>query len=130
MFKLAPFSRHFLAGFVVLIIAGIGLFACSKSGVVITKGSMEEWEGVKGWAILGEGASTNMTEQLCGVDLQNILLHSNLLPDEQQKVYELICGENASPEGFKEFYNALPELVRLDLVRAFELYGYHINEYG
>ncbi len=104
--------------------------SCTKSGIRVAQSDPKNWEGLSGWALLGERDSTGIQEKLCGTDLGDILMHTSLTPEAQKKMRNLLCGENASPEKFKAFYKALSEEDRLDLIRAFELFGYHVNEYG
>ncbi len=103
---------------------------CARRSVVITKGSVDEREGVKGSCVLGLEREGQIHRELCETDLPSILRGSKLTAKERSLLYGYICSESGTPEEIRAFYQGLSAEKRLSLMRAFERYGYYFNAYG
>ncbi len=105
--------------------------ACAEKSIIVTQGSPEVKGGYKGSCVLGDTAHSNsVLDSLCSGDLERILDHTSLTFIQRDELIEITCGEGASPRKVYEFYSSLPDFERGEMIRAFELYGYHLHGYG
>ncbi len=106
-------------------------WGCAQHSVLVSKGSPEVRGGYKGVCVLGDLEHTNsVLESLCSGDLEEILDHTSLSFDERDELLRLSCSEDGSAEKVYRFYTRLPDDKKGELVRAFQLYGYHLHGYG
>ncbi len=130
MSKKIKYPRHWIFLIAILSFIGLLLGSCTKRGVIVTKGAPEEREGYQGWIMLGDADGSHIYNELCTRDLARIISMASLDPDEGQQLSNAICGSDPSPAKAKAFYDRLSDPKRVDLFKAFEFYGYHINGYG
>ena len=119
---------------VTMVLLTLSLFfpaaGCTKKAVIVSKGAPEEREGYKGMCVLGEEKHNSVYDELCQGDLQKIVKHSKLDQFQQEELLRLICGGESDPEAIQRFYFSLPDEVRVDLIHAFDRYGYNLHGYG
>ncbi len=84
------------------------------------------------FALLGSPVESGgpIVKRLCNKDIDKIVSLAKLSKEQGERLVELICGPNASPEGFKQFFQSLPSDKRQRLIRSFEIFGYNVNGYG
>ena len=81
--------------------------------------------------VLGKSGNTSRDKDaLCGGDLKKILASTSLDLDQQQKLNSYICGGGNSVKALQDFFFGLPDSSRIQLKRAFELYGYKLQGFG
>ena len=106
--------------------------ACSKKAVIVTadRERLSDMDGC--FALLGTSVESGgpILKRLCNRDIEKIVALANLDSEQGQRLIDLICGPEASPEAFKKFFESLPPHQRQRLIRSFETYGYNINSYG
>ncbi len=104
---------------------------CAQHSIIVSKGAPEVKGGYKGLCVLGDLEHTNsVLDALCSGDLEQILDHTSLTFVQRDEFIEASCGQEASPKKVYELYTQLPDEQKGELVRAFELLGYHLHGYG
>lgn len=125
----SPSMLSFLMSILLALMPAINM-GCAKRSVVITKGSVEERQGVRGSCVLGLNTESTIHKELCSSDLPAILKGSKLSPLEQRTLFGYICKGQGGPEEIRAFYQALSVEKRISLMQAFERRGYYFNAYG
>ncbi|MDA8161316.1 MAG: hypothetical protein M0022_00195 [Desulfobacteraceae bacterium] len=114
-----------------LLAAGIVLAGCSKPAVILTSKHDLGMASKERLTVLGKSGSSSIDkETLCGGDLNKILGSTSLDPAQQQKLTSYICGGQDSVKALHDFYFSLPDSSRIELKKAFELYGYELQGFG
>ncbi|MGC9022765.1 MAG: hypothetical protein ACP5J5_06595 [Dissulfurimicrobium sp.] len=104
---------------------------CAKPGVAIHTTHDIGMANAERITLLGSGSSNKDIEALCNGDLEKILAAVSSLDGKQKEMVRYyICGGKDLTKAFRDFYYGLPDASRLDLARAFALYGYQIRGFS
>ncbi len=107
-------------------------YSCAQKGVVVTADPerLSELDGC--FALLGASVNSGgpILKRLCSQDIDKIVSFSHLEKGKSAKLKMLLCGDEANPEKFKNFFKSLTTKEKARIIRSFELFGYNINGYG
>ncbi|WP_456433898.1 hypothetical protein [Thermosulfuriphilus sp.] len=107
--------------------------ACAPRSITVIKSDCPYGPRGRGeqWAFMGKKDQALIANELCGAgDLEKILASSKLSPEKKDQIYLAVCSPEASPQKFYHLYRSLSLEERLDLKKAFQKFGYYLNEYG
>ncbi len=108
----------------------LAISGCSEKAIMISRGDVNERNGVQGATMLGSERNSKLKQTLCNRDLDRILRHTSLDPFQQQEFREKLCGSDTSEQEAAEYFNALPVNQKREFESACKHYGYYINDYG
>ena len=117
----------------VLFLAILGfLVSCSKKGIIVTADTTKIKGVDDSFSQLGTPIESGgpILKRLCSRDIDKVLAFSKLEESRSKEIKALLCGKDADPVRFKEYFDSLSKEERLGLTRALEFYGYEINAYG
>ena len=126
--KYPSFSKKVM----LLSLAILLLAACSRQAVIVTADPEVMADSNDCFALLGTPIESGgpILKKLCSSDLDKIISFARIKEEHGQKIRELICSPNATPETFKKYFSSLTAQEKARLIKAFEFYGYNINGYG
>ena len=106
------------------------LSGCAKPAVLMTSTHDLGMASENRLTVLGSPQPSRDKDALCNGDLGKIVSSTSLDTEQQQKLHSFICGGKDSVSALNHFYYGLPDNQRLELKKAFEHYGYDIQNFG
>jgi hypothetical protein len=127
---MSSFNKHPVFLSVLFLALAFVLSGCAKPAVLMTSTHELGMASESRLTVLGSPQPSRDKDTLCRGDLNKIMASTSLDTDQQQKLHSFICGGKDSVSALNHFYYGLPDNQRLELRKAFEHYGYDIQNFG